>query len=81
MHIYYEGKDTELEESVKAQLIPSTSLANEEVEAVWLDLEINIERWNMGAVTNATEGEFFSEESKWDQVAYRMMIQFYNDTS
>lgn len=35
MHIYYEGKDNKLEESVKAQLILSTSLANEEgVEAV-----------------------------------------------
>lgn len=35
MYIYYEGMDNKLEECVKAQLIPSNSLANEEgVEAV-----------------------------------------------
>ena len=35
MHVYYEGMDNRLEECVKAQLIPSSSLANEEgVEAV-----------------------------------------------
>ena len=35
MHVYYEGIDNKLEECVKAQLIRSNSLANEEgVEAV-----------------------------------------------
>lgn len=36
---FYEGKDNKLEERVKAQLIPSNSLAKG--QKLWFDLEIN----------------------------------------